>query len=128
MPSPGCSASHALEAATARFSSSLISSSSKDALANGAVHRIEHGSNQGDDGGGRCGFRSGRSGWRIRRRSVGGAASNVLCSKGQGSNFGGNQRENRQANDAKRDAEKAVGQQMTTHKKKDFMTKSLIKI
>jgi RHS repeat-associated protein len=44
---------------------------------------------------------------------LGGIVGNVLCSKGGGPSFGGNQRENKQANDAKNQAERITGKQFT---------------
>lgn len=51
---------------------------------------------------------------------VGGAASNVLCSQGGGSSFGGNQRENKQANDAKNEAERMTGKKFTRAQERVF--------
>jgi RHS repeat-associated protein len=51
---------------------------------------------------------------------VGGAASNILCSKGGGSSFGGNQRENKQANDAKNEAERITGKKFTRAQERVF--------
>jgi hypothetical protein len=44
---------------------------------------------------------------------LGGIVGNVLCAKGSGSSFGGNQRQNKQANDAKNQAERTTGKQFT---------------
>jgi len=49
-----------------------------------------------------------------------GAGSNVLCSTGGGSSFGGNQRENKQANDAKNEAERMTGKKFTRAQERVF--------
>jgi RHS repeat-associated protein len=51
---------------------------------------------------------------------LGGIIGNVLCAKGTGPSFGGNSRQNQQANDAKRDAEKEVGKKMTNAQEDRF--------
>jgi hypothetical protein len=56
---------------------------------------------------------------------VGGAASNILCSKGGGPSFGNNQRQNKQANDAKNAAERQTGKQFTQPWKECSTMKSL---
>ncbi len=51
---------------------------------------------------------------------VGGAGSNVLCSQGAGPSFGGNQRENKQANDAKNEAERITRKKFTRAQERVF--------
>jgi Na+/glutamate symporter len=51
---------------------------------------------------------------------LGGIVGNVLCAKGGGSSFGGNQRENKQANDAKNQAERITGKQFTPALERKF--------
>jgi len=52
--------------------------------------------------------------------AVGGIVGNILCAKGGGPSFGGNSRQNKQANDAKRDAENEVGKKMTNAQEDRF--------
>ena len=44
---------------------------------------------------------------------VGFASGLIFCAKGVGPNFGGNQRQNRAANDAKKEAERETGKKFT---------------
>ena len=44
---------------------------------------------------------------------AGNALGNILCSRGGGPSFGGNQRQNKQANDAKNEAERRTGKKFT---------------
>jgi RHS repeat-associated protein len=48
------------------------------------------------------------------------AIGSVKCAKGMGSSFGGNQRQNKQANDAKRTAERETGKKMTNLQQEKF--------
>jgi hypothetical protein len=51
---------------------------------------------------------------------VGGGVGFVVCSRGTGPRFGGNQRENKQANDAKREAERQTGKKMSDDQERLF--------
>jgi RHS repeat-associated protein len=52
--------------------------------------------------------------------AIGNIVGNVLCSKGGGPSFGGNQRENKQANDAKNEAERITGKRFTPAQERIF--------
>jgi hypothetical protein len=51
---------------------------------------------------------------------VGFAGGMIYCAKGVGPRFGGNQRQNKAANDAKRDAERETGMKMTDDQQEQF--------
>jgi RHS repeat-associated protein len=67
----------------------------------------------GTVGGGALGAAGGATAGAAIGGVLGGIVGNVLCAKGGGSSFGGNQRENKQANDAKNQAERITGKQFT---------------
>jgi hypothetical protein len=52
--------------------------------------------------------------------TVGYAGGFIYCAKGVGSNFGGNQRQNKAANDAKKEAERRTGKQFSEDQEEKF--------
>ena len=62
------------------------------------------------------------SGHRLVAQSAqrSGVYRHILCAKGAGPGFGGNSNQNKQANDAKRDAEKETGKKMTPDQESKF--------
>jgi hypothetical protein len=52
--------------------------------------------------------------------SAGAVLGSVLCSNGAGPSFGGNSRENKQAADARHEAERRTGQRFDRNKQREF--------
>jgi RHS repeat-associated protein len=108
-PSPGvCTAAGAVAGASA----GALVGEGLGALAGGGVGTLVA-PGVGTVGGGALGATGGATAGAAIGSVLGGIVGNVLCAKGGGSSFGGNQRENRQASDAKNQAERITGKQFT---------------